>query len=839
MKKIAFVSGWYTLGPQQGINEENSFVLESLYKSAKKYFFPNHDVEFIFITNDKSIELEGITNIKIDHPIEGFWHMCLMKILALKYLEDKYDYIFVNDTDQIFVDYVNEDLLNHDMTLLEHYYYPLVKSIHEEVTDTVELNFDTAKERWTLGNFFGGKSEVIKGLVTNSENWHETYKQHPYSPHIHFYTRYPEELFLIKYVFENNIEHKRLIARGTPQEAEEVNFLCDFQDNIEVYDNLKHVVMFHNTKKNVEVLKKVIHKYSHPEIKVKRPTTVSNVATTSIDNIPSKRPSGPIGKVVVAQFYTDNVSYGQFAEKINRDYCQEKGYEYYCEKDTVKIRTSLRDKAPTWYKPTLVLEVLETYNPDYVLFLDIDAIVSDTNQRVEDFIDENYDIIFAEDVGHHSAMNAGVFILKNTEWSKKFLQEWADSAETTKGKDARDLEVNLENRERAGYFKNALWHDQTCLTYLYESREDIRNKIKVISNVSLNGREYNKGNFIFHAYAYGHLGNRSLDGIYKEKYKEKVDLPEIKLIVYHIFCVNNYLEIVKQQLDRVKASGLYDWCDKMEVTCINKEGNFEDIEKLLKDYSKITLNKFINNDCEHEAIQKVWEYSQKYKGKVFYFHTKGVANNFKNVNSTEQSEWKKKGVSWWKEIMEYYLIDNYKDCVDKLDRYDQCGVTLKNRWWWGNFWWSTLDYINLNNAPAHGDRWYYEAWLNSTRDPSHHEYYHFDFNAYYTILPNDIYSNREKYRNSIMEVTEAYYGTLGEHQNENEGTVERVVVDVTEKVKANLAEHNNKGFNIRVDNDLAGDPYYGVHKVLEIHFLLEGEKYILVVAEGQTLNFQL
>ena len=762
-----------------------------------------------------------------------------MKILSLKYLEDKYDFIFVNDTDQIYVDYVGEDLLNHDINLLEHFYYPLVKGIHEDITDIVELNFDTTKERWTLGNFFGGKAEIMKNLAATSETWHETYKQHSYSPHIHFYSRYPEELFLIKYVFENNIEHKRLIARGTPQEAEEVNFLCDFQDNIEVYDNLKHVVMFHNTKKNVEVLRKVVDKYTAPTIKVKVHPPAGNAPVRYVDNRPVKRPSHPIGKVVVAQFYTENVPYGEFAETINRDYCKEKGYEYYCEKDTTKIRAALQDKAATWYKPTLIQEVLETYNPEYVLFLDIDAIISDTNQGVEDFIDENYDLVFAEDVGHHSAMNAGVFILKNTEWSKQFLQDWADSAETLKGKDARDLPVNSENLENAGYFKNALWHDQTCLTYLYESREDTKSKVKIISNASLNGRDYNRGNFIFHAYAYGHLRYRSLDVIYKEKYEEKLDLPEIKLIVYHIYCVNNYLEVVKQQLDRIKASGVYDWCDKMEVTCINKEGNFQDVEELLKDFSKVTLNKFVNNDCEHEAIQKIWEYSQRYKGKVLYFHTKGVANNFKNVNSTEQSEWKRKGVSWWKGIMEYYLIDNYKDCVDKLDQYDQCGVTLKNRWWWGNFWWSTLDYINFNSAPAHGDRWYYEAWLNSTRDPSYYEHYHFDFNAYYTVLPNDIYSNKEKYKDSIIEVTEAYYGTLGEQQDEGRAAVERVTVDVTEQVRANLIKNQNRGFNIRVDNELASDPYFGAHKVLEIHFLLNGEECILVFAEGQTLNFQL
>ena len=59
-------------------------------------------------------------------------------------------------------------------------------------------------------------------------------------------------------------------------------------------------------------------------------------------------------------------------------------------------------------------------NGDYVLFLDADAIISDFNQKIEDFIDPKYDIILAEDIGHHSDMNAGVILIKNTQWSKDF-----------------------------------------------------------------------------------------------------------------------------------------------------------------------------------------------------------------------------------------------------------------------------------------------------------------------------------------------------------------------------------------------------------------------------------
>jgi hypothetical protein len=543
--------------------------------------------------------------------------------------------------------------------------------------------------------------------------------------------------------------------------------------------------------------------------------------------------------IVVAQFYTSNVSYGPYAEAINKKYCDEKGYTYFCEKDDNKINSSLDTRAPTWYKPKLAEDIISQFNPDYILFLDIDAIISDFNQNIEDFIDSNYNMVFAEDVGHHSVMNAGVFLLKNNEWSRNFLKTWWDSAENYKGKDARDLSIMEENLEKVGYFKQALWHDQTCLTMLYESNEDVKNNIKVISNRSFNYREYNKDNFIFHAFAYGHSYYRTLDIIYKEKFESSNSLENINLIVYHIYCVGNYIEVATKQLNRLKTSGLYDWCNKLEITCINTLGDFSAVEELVKDLDKVTLNKFTNNSYEYEGINKVWEYSQQYKGKVLYFHTKGVSNIYNNLEEKKESSRKKQGINWWKEAMEYFLIDNYQDCLLKLDEYDQCGVTNNNKWWWGNFWWANLSFIRANSKPHGGDRWYFEAWLNHHRNPSVYEFYHFEFNPYYTKLPNDIYIDKDKYKDSKIEVVSAYYGTLGEQQDEGKPLLERIVVDVTKQIKSNLVTHNNKGFCINVDNNIAGDPYFGVYKALEIYFTIDEEECVITVDENQNLKFLL
>jgi hypothetical protein len=137
------------------------------------------------------------------------------------------------------------------------------------------------------------------------------------------------------------------------------------------------------------------------------------------------------------------------------------------------------------------------------------------------------------------------------------------------------------------------------------------------------------------------------------------------------------------------------------------------------------------------------------------------------------------------------------------------------------------------------DRWYFEGWLNSHREPSYYEYFHLDWSPYYSILPEDFYKDRSKYSNSTIEVIEAFYGTLGEQMNESYINTGRVMVDVTEQIKANLIANQNKGFTIRADYTIGGDPYPEAPKVLEIHFLLDGEKCVLVALQDTNLIFQL
>lgn len=200
-------------------------------------------------------------------------------------------------------------------------------------------------------------------------------------------------------------------------------------------------------------------------------------------------------KVVVCQFYSDNVAYGKLSEEINRKYCQDNGYEYFVEKDTNKLINSLEGRSWTWYKPKLITEVLETYSDcEYVLFLDIDAVITNHKKRIEDFTDTKANIVMTEDYGP-SIVNAGVILVKNNDFIKNFLKDWWDICE--------------EYPE----YKTGLWHDQTCLKFMY-NRLDDKELFKIIKPHDLNSRTFNLKSFIFHAFSYGHLPLRSIDQVH-------------------------------------------------------------------------------------------------------------------------------------------------------------------------------------------------------------------------------------------------------------------------------------------------------------------------------------
>lgn len=762
-------------------------------------------------------------------------------------------------------------------------------------------------------------------------------------------------------------------------------------------------------------------------------------------------------KIVLTQFFTKNVSYGEFSKAINERYCANKGYTYHLESDSDKIRNGLEGRAPTWYKPKLILEVLEKHNPDYVLFLDADAVVYNEDYTIEGFIQEGVDIIVTEDHGP-SKMNAGVLLVKNTPWAKDFLRQWWESG-------------NVHP-----FYQNALWHDQTCFGFLLDSITDSKDHIKIISNSILNGRDQDEKCFIFHAFSFGLLKNRTIDTLYYKKFNidvpivqgksleeisiahstdkayqhryvqevyeelfrpvqdttklfveigvyegnslrawkkyfsnskiigldknpttvnkgiegceliycdqsnesllkeikskilgadvivddgthkmfdqqktlailfealqpggiyivedlhtsiecrnpakqwcgwgdaskmtaletlenfsktgkmksdylteneckyleeniEKVEVFKISEesitsvirkkstaakvefihtmstelskplvseyqlvpqgtssknigVVYLVFCVGDWQNIVREQLFKVKQSGLYDEAKSLWMVVNDLENNKDKIDAFIRMYPKFQLDYKTTNGAEAPGIRKVYEICKEDPTlKVLYFHAKGVSNTYKTTENREICQRKIQGSRSWRECMEFFLISGWRDCIKNLETHDLAVTTLTDTWVWGNFWWANGDFIARHPYPEDGSRWFYEYWITiNVLDPAPkvYQYYHFNHLGLVSNLPSFCYDGSLPAGQKI-ELISATFGAMDIQMDEGypqpPSDLLGKVVDITKYAQDNLALNNFEAFDSRLGSSFSIDPFPNGRKFLTINFKVMG-----------------
>lgn len=124
--------------------------------------------------------------------------------------------------------------------------------------------------------------------------------------------------------------------------------------------------------------------------------------------------------IAIVQVYDDNIkSYAEYSRLLNAMYAHEKGYTYIgFEYDLVPVFVSV------YYNKIVAVDSVlkDQRNFDWVLYIDSDAAVSNFNYKIEDIIARHSgkEIIIAQD---SNGVNNGVFLIKNTEKMKEFLQK--------------------------------------------------------------------------------------------------------------------------------------------------------------------------------------------------------------------------------------------------------------------------------------------------------------------------------------------------------------------------------------------------------------------------------
>jgi len=137
--------------------------------------------------------------------------------------------------------------------------------------------------------------------------------------------------------------------------------------------------------------------------------------------------------VLMVTAYSDDYTIGSLCEKVNRCYAEKHSYEFLSE--VLPLSAMSEAIAPkkhcTWYKIALLKKLfadvsyLESKQIQYIMWIDADAIVVDHSTRLTDIIDRcgGRDLIIAEDMNAGCLINAGVFMLRTTRWSRSFIND--------------------------------------------------------------------------------------------------------------------------------------------------------------------------------------------------------------------------------------------------------------------------------------------------------------------------------------------------------------------------------------------------------------------------------
>ena len=186
-------------------------------------------------------------------------------------------------------------------------------------------------------------------------------------------------------------------------------------------------------------------------------------------------------------------------------------------------------------------------------------------------------------------------------------------------------------------------------------------------------------------------------------------------VFYHITCLNNWKEIVQEQCTRIIFSGLYDI-----VTCIYSYAitiDREMVSEFLRQFGdKFVLQNTASTGDEWFTLQHIHSLVDD-DACVLYLHTKGVTRynttQYTIHNQTFMINELYQNIVEWRDLMEYHLIKNYRECIkllnDKTQHIDAVGVNYCTNppHFSGNFWWAKGSY--LKTLPSHIPNT--EAWV--------------------------------------------------------------------------------------------------------------------------------
>lgn len=157
---------------------------------------------------------------------------------------------------------------------------------------------------------------------------------------------------------------------------------------------------------------------------------------------------------------------------------------------------------------------------------------------------------------------------------------------------------------------------------------------------------------------------------------------------WHIGRVGDWKLIIEQQLPRLKKSGLYEASTQIIVGYIGGAGHLGELPDEIKNDPKFYIfTTRDREDFEFPTLERA-RFMALYKETPFYMyyiHTKGASSGAEVNDNAART---------WRLYMEYFNIDRWQDCVDKLEQGEElAGCEWHGNHFSGNFWWASSEYI--------------------------------------------------------------------------------------------------------------------------------------------------
>ena len=219
------------------------------------------------------------------------------------------------------------------------------------------------------------------------------------------------------------------------------------------------------------------------------------------------------------------------------------------------------------------------------------------------------------------------------------------------------------------------------------------------------------------------------DGNFELNYKNPRENNKPFYIIYHIATVNEkWKNLTKSSYDKVIYSGILEDenCKGLKISYLGEENIISELSDIWK-HPKVEIYNFGTNLKLYElsAIKLIQKISREEDCNILYFHCKGLLHENNKIKD-------------WIDFLEYFNIEKYKYCLDKLIDYDTVGCNYypksSDTWYVnnpygyifykshysGNYWWTKSEYINklplLDENRISESRHDCEFWLCDRQD---------------------------------------------------------------------------------------------------------------------------